>query len=86
MAGASRNIRGNSRDRARRREWLMKQFGNGKTIPCFHCGKRMRTRWEVDRYPICGHEGGRYVRGNIVPSCIKCNNRRCTVKLKCREK
>ena len=62
---------------------------------CAHCGKRMRARprrdaagawrrtWEIDRFPLCGHEGGRYVRGNMVVSCKGCNGRRCARK-KCR--
>lgn len=39
--------------------------------------KRPNGLWEVDRFPICGHDGGRYVRGNIVPSCPSCNAKRC---------
>lgn len=34
--------------------------------------------WEVDRWPVCGHDGGKYVRGNIVPACRKCNGTRCS--------
>lgn len=65
---------------------MIAQFGSrtGKTIPCFHCGKRMHARpasgrrhWEVDRFPVCGHDGGRYVIGNVVPSCKPCNATRC---------
>lgn len=70
--------RGNVYDRRARREFLMKKFGNGRTIPCYWCGKRMRTKFEVDRYPICGHAGGTYVRENLVASCKKCNASRCT--------
>jgi hypothetical protein len=62
-----------------RREWLLRQFGNGRVVWCFHCGRKCRTRWEVDRYPVCGHDGGRYVRGNVVPACRPCNLRRCRV-------
>jgi hypothetical protein len=50
--------------------------GNGRTVPCFHCGRRLRKP-QIDRYPICGHDGGSYRRGNIVPSCKRCNSRRC---------
>lgn len=78
--------RGSSYDRQARRAWLMEKFGHpsGKTIKCFWCPKVMRTRWEVDRYPICGHDGGRYTRDNIVPACPRCNKNRCTVAKKCR--
>jgi hypothetical protein len=79
------NSRGSSRDRKRRRQYLVEKFGSptGKTICCFHCGKRMHVnasvrRWEVDRYPTCGHAGGRYTRDNIVPACRACNGTRCT--------
>jgi hypothetical protein len=75
------DFRGNTHDRRLRRDWLLRTFGNGKTVCCFHCGRRMRTAFEVDRWPLCGHKGGRYVRGNIVPSCRKCNrNHRCRGK------
>ena len=71
--------RGNTHDRRVRREWIMSPAagfgGNGRTVPCYHCGSRLRKP-TIDRYPICGHAGGRYVRGNIVPSCGRCNFRR----------
>lgn len=71
--------RGNTHDRRVRVDWLMSPKagfgGTGKTVPCFHCGKRLRKP-TVDRFPICGHRGGTYVRGNIVPACARCNFRR----------
>lgn len=33
--------------------------------------------WQVDRFPVCGHLGGKYVRGNIVIACPTCNAGRC---------
>lgn len=86
MPAASRNLRGSSYDRRQRRQWLVEQFGvpnriGEKTrVCCHHCGCMMRAisaSWQVDRYPICGHHGGRYVRGNIVVSCGPCNEKRC---------
>lgn len=72
--------RGNSYRRRARREWIMSAAagfgGNGRTVPCYHCGARLRKP-EIDRFPLCGHGGGRYVRSNIVPSCGPCNRRRC---------
>jgi hypothetical protein len=77
-----------------------KRDGRKTRIRCAHCGKVMRAEpekvwtkrghvmrysWEVDRFPICGHAGGKYVRGNIVPACPDCNKRRCTVVKKCRK-
>jgi hypothetical protein len=94
VSGAGRNLRGNTTDRLRRRLWIIEvlaaQLGllskSGKTIRCFHCPRRMRVQtpkhpygtFEVDRFPLCGHAGGRYVRGNIVPACKPCNGTRCT--------
>lgn len=82
---SSANIRGSSYDRRRRREHLLKKHASptGKTIPCYHCGSPMRVaagRWEVDRWPVCGHAGGRYTLDNIVPSCRRCNKRCASVK------
>ena len=71
------DYRGNTHDRRMRRQWVFKTFGNGKTVCCFWCGKRMRTRFTIDRYPRCGHAGGRYTKDNIVPACLPCNNNRC---------
>jgi hypothetical protein len=73
------DLRGNATDRLRRRIWMVcnpRFRGTGKTVQCWHCGKRIR-RFEVDRWPRCGHEGGRYVRSNVVPACRKCNRGRC---------
>lgn len=68
--------RGNTHDRRVRRDWLLSEAagfgGSGRTVPCFHCGSRLRKP-TVDRYPVCGHLGGRYVRENIVPACKCCN-------------
>jgi len=74
------DLRGNSRDRAARKEWLKSEAagfgGNGRVVPCYWCGRKLRKP-EADRYPVCGHNGGRYVRGNIVPACRSCNATRC---------
>ncbi len=79
----SRNARGNSKARKRRREWMMQQFGmrcqGGIVVVCVHCGVRCRASgkgWEVDRR-ICGHSGGRYNRANLQVACRTCNRGRC---------
>lgn len=92
MPGQGRNLRGNTCDRKRRRRWVRRHFGvpvKGNSrfeLRCFHCRKklewyegnrRMRKAWQIDRFPICGHNGGRYRRDNIVPSCPLCNYTRC---------
>lgn len=69
--------------------------GKKTRIRCAHCPKLMRAEpqkangvlrysWEVDRFPICGHAAGKYVRGNIAPACPDCNRKRCTTAKKCR--
>ncbi len=81
---SSQNIRGSSYDRRARRAYLIRKYGSGDTIPCHWCGKKLRTRtprrplgtFEVDRV-VCGHDGGRYTRDNIVPACPTCNGGRC---------
>ena len=74
--------RGKARDRRVRRRWLLSSeagfSGNGESVPCFHCRIELNYRTlEVDRFPVCGHDGGTYRRGNIVPSCRYCNVNRC---------
>jgi hypothetical protein len=69
------NSRGSSYDRARRKTWLLNEFGDGTTAPCsFGCGTTVdvTTIW-VDRFPIPGWQGGTYRKGNIRPSCGPCN-------------
>lgn len=90
---SSANVRGSSRDRRRRRAWLVERYGiprrDGKKtrVRCHHCARVMQADgkgWEVDRFPVCGHAGGRYRRDNIVIACIDCNKTRCTTAKKCR--
>jgi hypothetical protein len=85
-----KDLRGGAADRRARRRWIIARFGSpsGKTIKCFWCPKLMRTStpthplgvFEIDRWPVCGHEGGTYRRGNIVPACAQCNATRCSKK------
>jgi hypothetical protein len=68
------NVRGNNRDRAARRTWLLNAYGDGKTAPCYRCGKALTdSTITVDRI-LPGVLGGRYVRGNIRPACGPCNS------------
>lgn len=70
----NQNRRGNTVDRARRRQWLLAQFGDGVEAPCCFCGKTLNDRTiTVDRI-VPGSQGGRYVRGNIRPACGTCNS------------
>lgn len=74
--------RGSAQARRRRRVWLMSPAagfgGNLASVPCYHCKHLLGPAdMEVDRFPICGHDGGSYRRDNIVPSCRYCNVNRC---------
>lgn len=70
------NQRGNTRDRARRRAWLLKTYESD--VPgfcrCYRCGGLLsENTLTVDRI-VPGCKGGRYVRKNIRPACAKCNS------------
>lgn len=73
---SNKNVTGNSEDRRRRKSWLLVEFGNGETCPCaFGCGTELTfDTLTVDRFPVAGYAGGRYVRGNIRPACANCNS------------
>lgn len=78
--------RGSADDRRRRRVFLIGKFGicvDGRMkVKCFHCSKLLPAQgkaWHVDRFPLCGHAGGRYTRDNIVPACKDCNISRCNL-------
>lgn len=76
----NRNDRGNAADRAVRKQWLLDTFGDGTTARCcLRLSAKCPTTVTfetitVDRWPVPGHEGGRYVRGNIRPACGSCNS------------
>jgi hypothetical protein len=78
MRGTSNTaVRGNAADRLARKRWLLQEFGDGTTAPCaFGCGTVLTLDTiTVDRHPIPGCRGGRYMRGNIRPACGPCNSR-----------
>lgn len=68
------DVRGNSRDRAARRAWLLATFGDGTTCPCYRCGCELTdSTLTVDRR-VPGVRGGTYRRSNIRPACGTCNS------------
>lgn len=71
------NVTGNSEDRRRRKQWLLDTFGDGVVALCsFGCGTELTFETlTVDRFPVAGCEGGRYVRKNIRPACADCNSK-----------
>ncbi len=71
------NARGNTTDRARRREYLVRVFeadlGPG-ICRCYRCGQALtELTVTVDRI-VPGCRGGRYTRDNIRPACARCNS------------
>lgn len=65
--------RGNSYDRAARKAWMLKTFGDGFKCPCTHCGMYLsKETLEADRII----PGGSYRRSNIQPACGGCNKKR----------
>lgn len=70
----NRNARGSSYDRAARRRFLLAQFGDGTTAPCYRCMVPLTDATiTVDRI-VPGVLGGRYIRTNIRPACSPCNS------------
>jgi len=72
----NQNVRGNTRDRARRKAWLMQHWASDSIgyVRCYRCGIMLNEeRLTVDRI-VPGNKGGRYVRGNIRPACRHCNS------------
>lgn len=71
----NRDARGSAADRLARRRWLLAAFGDGSSAPCSYCGVALTLDTvTVDRWPVPGCRGGRYVRGNIRPACGACNS------------
>lgn len=72
------NARGSAEARRRRKAWLLTTFGDGTYVACAaeDCGSVLTfDTLTVDRFPIPGCQGGRYVRGNIRPMCGPCNSK-----------
>lgn len=70
----NRNARGNTTDRARRRAFLLREFGDGEQAPCHYCGVMLTDKTiTVDRI-VPGVVGGTYTRKNIRPACSPCNS------------
>lgn len=65
--------RGSSQARARRKLWLLEEFGNGVIAYCTWCKHWITSStMHVDRVV----PGGSYKRDNIIPSCATCNMNR----------
>jgi hypothetical protein len=73
------NVRGSAKQRRARKQWLLDKYGDGLRAKCeIRCSANC-ARWvdydslTVDRWPIAGVDGGRYVRDNIRPAYGICN-------------
>jgi 5-methylcytosine-specific restriction endonuclease McrA len=68
--------RGNSKDRAARKNWLLsceKFGGDGVKVACVHCQALIGyDEVQADRI-IPGSQGGSYARTNVQPACAPCN-------------
>lgn len=73
--GSNKNQKPSSYESRKLKTWMLSEFGDGLTVPCFGtCGRRLfYSEITKDRYPVPGHKGGRYVKGNIRPMCMSCN-------------
>lgn len=71
----NKNERGNTRDRAARRAYLIKTFASDVSplwCRCYRCGVILnKNTVTVDRI-VPGSKGGKYTRNNIRPSCSAC--------------
>jgi 5-methylcytosine-specific restriction endonuclease McrA len=69
-------VRGNTRDRAARRRYLLTTYESD--VPghcrCYRCGVLLcEVNVTVDRI-VPGAKGGKYVRSNCRPACGRCNS------------
>lgn len=72
----NRNARGNTRDRAARRSYLIRVYESDAPghCRCYRCGELLNeAQLTVDRI-VPGCLGGKYVRENIRPACGTCNS------------
>jgi hypothetical protein len=76
-SSTNRNDRGGSHARRVRRRWLVTEFGDGVHVACFQ-QRSPRCLYVLDETNVSpdriipGCEGGTYRRGNILPSCLPC--------------
>lgn len=80
----NKNLRGNTKQRRIRRQYLVDTFGDGTTVECqlrlsHECAKEATILTvdtvTIDCHPLPRHEGGTYIRGNIRPACMPCQRR-----------
>lgn len=69
------NARGSAESRRRRKAWLLAEFGDGLTAPCWECGTPVTAETCIADRIIPGADGGTYRRGNIRCHCAACSER-----------
>lgn len=67
------NERGNTRQRHRRRQWLLDTFGDGEKAPCVLCGVMVDNATMIVGRIIPWIHGGTYAQDNIRPECALCS-------------
>lgn len=84
------NVRGNTKDRAARRRWLVTSYRADRDISdagcevafstgvaacrCYRCGVLLTESTVTVDRIIPGCQGGTYQRNNIRPACLTCNS------------
>lgn len=71
----NRNERGSAARRRELKTWMLAEFGDGISVACCFCGRALLySTMTKDRFPVPGRKGGKYVKGNVRPSCLSCNS------------
>jgi hypothetical protein len=68
------NERGSSRDRRRRREWIMQIYGVMDIVTCALCAVPLLADEFVVGRIVPGCRGGKYTRDNVRPECPVCSS------------
>lgn len=74
--GSNKNRRPNSYKSRELKVWMLREFGDGITVPCHGtCGRQdlLYSQFTKDLYPIPARRGGKYEKGNVRPMCMSCN-------------
>lgn len=67
------------RDKARelrKSGWWQRKIGSGL---CYYCGQQQRPKELTMDHIVPLGRGGRSVKGNLVPACKECNNKKKTL-------
>ena len=78
MSKINENKKSLAREKAKARELRRSQWWKNEIAKgiCHYCGKEIKPKELTMDHLIPLSKGGRSTRGNIVPSCKECNNRK----------